>query len=135
MGQDVLSAMTTLGFENYAEALSIYLIRYHQTMIKESSVSHTFYPSSNCKTEEAAISPTELPRGSDGHESETRGVDVFSTAKNPIASHEHNEDNLSVQNNAALPRKDWSSKQDTKKEPANIVDHLLAEWTLLREFR
>ncbi|KAI9695628.1 MAG: hypothetical protein M1820_008475 [Bogoriella megaspora] len=32
-GEDILFAMTSLGFENYAEALKIYLARYRETLI------------------------------------------------------------------------------------------------------
>jgi len=33
-GEDILFAMTSLGFENYAEALKIYLARYRETFIQ-----------------------------------------------------------------------------------------------------
>ncbi|KAG9585708.1 histone-fold-containing protein, partial [Aureobasidium melanogenum] len=32
-GEDILFAMTSLGFENYAEALKIYLARYRETLV------------------------------------------------------------------------------------------------------
>jgi len=32
-GEDILFAMTSLGFENYAEALKIYLARYRETLL------------------------------------------------------------------------------------------------------
>lgn len=37
-GEDILFAMTSLGFENYSEALKIYLSRYRE-------VSYPFFPS------------------------------------------------------------------------------------------
>lgn len=31
-GEDILFAMTLLGFENYAEALKVYLAKYHEVI-------------------------------------------------------------------------------------------------------
>ncbi|KID97268.1 CCAAT-binding protein subunit HAP3, partial [Metarhizium majus ARSEF 297] len=33
-GEDILFAMTSLGFENYAEALKVYLARYHEQKVQ-----------------------------------------------------------------------------------------------------
>jgi nuclear transcription Y subunit beta len=36
-GEDILFAMTSLGFENYSEALKIYLSRYREVSLTSSS--------------------------------------------------------------------------------------------------
>jgi hypothetical protein len=40
-GEDILFAMTSLGFENYAEALKIYLARYREASLFFSPPFHT----------------------------------------------------------------------------------------------
>ena len=40
-GEDILFAMTSLGFENYSEALKIYLAKYREVSLAVSSPSFT----------------------------------------------------------------------------------------------
>jgi nuclear transcription Y subunit beta len=44
-GEDILFAMTSLGFENYAEALKIYLARYREVSCRSSFVLKALFPS------------------------------------------------------------------------------------------
>lgn len=43
-GEDILFAMTSLGFENYAEALKIYLAKYREVSLPQSSVRFSILP-------------------------------------------------------------------------------------------
>lgn len=45
-GEDILFAMTTLGFENYSEALRIYLAKYRQHQVRRVTVDFTAEPHS-----------------------------------------------------------------------------------------
>jgi hypothetical protein len=42
-GEDILFAMTSLGFENYGEALKIYLARYREVGFRNTLQAHRLY--------------------------------------------------------------------------------------------
>lgn len=134
-GDDVLFAMTSLGFENYAQVLRIYLTRYHQTVHKKGSVSHPFPSSPNAIPKRATTSPISTQDRPLRTKSQTSGADAFTTAKDHTASHGKDEDEPNDHDNATWPREDGGSKQDSKNEATSVVDHLLSEWTLLTDFR
>ncbi|GAB7354067.1 hypothetical protein MBLNU459_g4645t2 [Dothideomycetes sp. NU459] len=63
-GEDILFAMTSLGFENYSEALKIYLARYRETLVARGEHQRPSAPSGNNPANTATTSP---PYESAGH--------------------------------------------------------------------
>lgn len=127
--------MTSLGFENYAEALNIYLTRYRQATSQESSASHHFPPSPNITRKEDDVPPLLTPHQIEGTEPQNGGADASTITKNHITPLEKDENVYQDQANATRSGNNGGFKQDSKKEATSIVDSLLSEWTLLTEFR
>lgn len=76
-GEDILFAMTSLGFENYAEALKVYLSKYReqQNQTNRDRVMETNPWGSTVSAErtEASANNSEFPEGSSNAEGNTEG--------------------------------------------------------------
>ncbi|KAK8219649.1 transcriptional activator hap3 [Zalaria obscura] len=71
-GEDILFAMTSLGFENYAEALKIYLARYRETLVARGEHQR---PSAGASGANPTTSPEyEGPGGSAGMPGDLEGA-------------------------------------------------------------
>ncbi|KAL8938842.1 MAG: hypothetical protein Q9216_003681 [Gyalolechia sp. 2 TL-2023] len=131
VGEDVLLAMRSLGFENYAEALNVFLTRYRQTIPRENCHPCPSPPSHimMAKIDGAANLPILAP-----HQPDEREADTISTTRTHIPSHEDHGNLSQSQADPSSPEEDGISEQDTTQEASSIVDHLLSQWTLLKKF-
>ncbi|KAJ9669340.1 transcriptional activator hap3 [Coniosporium apollinis] len=85
-GEDILFAMTSLGFENYAEALKIYLARYRETLIANQNRPVSGYTASGAAaTSAGAVSDTGSNAASSSAHNQPEGANhnLLSTDMDP----------------------------------------------------
>ncbi|KAL2357702.1 CCAAT-binding factor complex subunit HapC [Cryomyces antarcticus] len=89
-GEDILFAMTSLGFENYAEALKIYLARYRETLLARGDNQNRAGPSGGSASgsaANAASSSYNLPDQTSTHAMLSTGMEA---ADDPNATFGYN---------------------------------------------
>lgn len=123
--------MTVLDFENYAEALKIYLARYRQSIHKQIHALNPLSPSQTITRE--GIIPASTSNQPDTNTRRGARPAASFPAKHNTLSHGHGDNKLQPRDDRNTIDAGEILKQDIEAPPVGIVDQLLLQWTSLRE--